>query len=380
MARYNLLGEWKPYIANRDEVFARSAAGQLAGEDFDVYGALFYVFFTGHHVLEFAAAASVELPEQQVDFAGGRLHLWRCPPIERLQNEVVYDGWWDLADPSPDEVRAGLQKISQVVNRLAFAFNSSVQWRQKYKPIAAAGGFATPQPEDIPLLDQYLRLRVPTEENAVLDAAIDWYARARLANNAFTAFLSYYVPIETVAIAIAGGIADFGMSLPRQVPSQRRATREACVRRLHDHEYDDDPAGFVRHAYFECIGSVRAQVRAALQHVFGSGGLEVVAVLDDSPGKPSLMTLRGRVAHGHYALADPEHVAEIRGRTAEMAKISRSFLARLILQLPADEEMPAWSGKHRAGISFTDPRELHSASEVAIRSGDWRIRPSWCKS
>lgn len=136
----------------------------------------------------------------------------------------------------------------------------------------------------------------------------------------------------------------------------------------------------MRRAYFDCIESLRAQVRTALENVFGTNGAEVSAVVDNASGTPSLMSLRGRIAHGHYSLSDPTHFAEVRARTPEMAQISRSFLARLILRLAPTDPLPTWSGRHRASISFTDPRAIHHASDAWIRSRDWRIRPAWCKS
>lgn len=192
--------------------------------------ALFYVFFTGHQVLEFAAVASLELPTEQLDLVGGRLHLWRCPPVEPLQDEVVYDGWWDLPGASREAVREALQATTQVLNRLVFSFNATVQWRQKYTPLASPVSFATPQHEDLPLLQEYVRLRDSGDDEAVLDAAIDWYTRARLAQNPFTAFLSYYIPIETVAIAAAAGAADFGMPTLALTKTQRRAARERAYK------------------------------------------------------------------------------------------------------------------------------------------------------
>jgi len=62
-----------------DEAFAKAAARELAGSDLSAYAALFYVFYTGFEVLEFAAATTVELPDQQIDLVGARCHLWKCP-------------------------------------------------------------------------------------------------------------------------------------------------------------------------------------------------------------------------------------------------------------------------------------------------------------
>lgn len=379
MGRYNQLGEWKPYTVGGDEAFAKTAARDLSGYDLAAYSAFFYVFYTGFHVIEFAAATTVELPEQQIDLVGGRCHLWKCPPVYPIQNEVVYDGWWDLPAVKPDAIQGALASISQILNRLAFTFRSAVRWRPKYSEVSSVGSYATPDIEDFETLGQHLSLRMSAEENAVLDAAIDWYNRARLARNPFATYLSYYIPLEVVSLAVGSGMADFGIGSTSMSKSERRAAREECIRGLHDELYQNNPIAFVERSYFDCIGSITRQVHTALDSVFGEESEEAANVLMGTSERPSLMDLRGRITHGGYSLSDPAHVSEVRQRTSEMASICRAFLTRLILGLGPDDALPRGQSRFRAGFNFKDPRDLHMANPDVVESGDWRIRPEWCR-
>jgi hypothetical protein len=380
MPRYNDLGEWKPFASGGDEAYAKSAARQLAADDMDTYDALFYVFYTGHHAFEFVALTTVSLPIEQLDLADNRFHLWRCPPAQTIQNEIVYDGWWDLERPDPEEVRSAFRAVGQILNRLAFTFRSKLQWRPKYRSLASAGSYLTPDASDLTLMDRYLSLRASAEENAVLDSAIDWYNRAQLAANPFSRFLSYYIPFEVVALAIGNSTASFGIGAPKPDRTQRRKNRKRCIQDLHQELFSDDPIGFVERAYFECIGSIRRHLESALVAIFGQDAPEVQAVVGRSGPDPSLMELRSKIAHGDYSFSNSEHVRTIKSRTPDLARISRSFIVRLLLKLSPTDPLPTWSGRGRAAIGFDDPRDVHMVSPQVLESRDWTIRPEWCTS
>lgn len=346
MTRYNELGQWKPFIFGGDEEFARSAAAQLSGNNEDLYGALFYIFYTGSRVLEFVVCTSFELPVQEFTSCEGKLRLWKCPRFHPMQTEVVYDGSWAVSGPNPDEILTALRKIPQALNRLAFTFRATVGWRMKYPATERPPSFANLSEPDLPLVERFLNPVGSEEELAVLDAAIDWYNRARRPGNIFTQFLGYYIAVESTAEAICDGSVNFGLNAPLLPRSARRHARD--------------------------------KIGHALRAVFGENSPLTQAVLEQDGWKRPLMKLRNDIAHGHYSLSNAEHYAEVASRLSQMSEIANQFIARLVLRLQPTDLVPGWSNRYISGISFNDPRGLEMADRKVIDAKIWSIRPEWC--
>jgi len=379
MARYNQLGQWRPFITGGDQAFAESAAWQLAGQDEEVFSALFYVFYTQGKVLEFVVKTSVELPVQEAYLLNKRIHLWKCPRAYPLQTDIVYDGSWYLSGPSANEIQEGLVVIPQTLNRLAFAFRSPIQWRPKYNQFfRETKSFAKPSEDDIPLLDQFLRRLEDDEEQAIIDAAIDWYNRARGATNVFTRFLGYYIALESTALSITEGSALFGLNLPRSTKAERKAARISCIRNLHEEIYSGDPVKFATSAYFNCIGSIKSQVERVTSAVFGEGSNACMAVIGKVEGRKNLADLRSEIAHGQITMSNSSHRSDVASRVGEIADISGQFITRLLLRLRPDEPVPRWSNRYIAGLPADDPRHVWMADPLFIASKSWAIRPEWC--
>jgi hypothetical protein len=93
----------------------------------------------------------------------------------------------------------------------------------------------------------------------------------------------------------------------------------------------------------------------------------------------SLSSLRGVLAHGKFVLLDRDEWNLVRKRLAEIARISKELLIRLIFVLKPNDPLPTWSRKFSNTLVFADPRgTMFVNDEALLRNKDWRIRPEWC--
>ncbi len=374
--RYNPDGEWRPFAQGGDEANARARALELT-HDLDLLGPLFYVFYTGFPVFEFVVRGSFALPQERMSFAEGRVNIYRCLPFHPIQNTVVYDGWAPLQSVDADELRSLSRLVGQIVNRLAFAYRASVDWRPKYLDFTSTAGYATPDENDLQRLNTFLTPVGTENEVALLDAAIDWYNRSRSSRNPLNAFLGYYVSMEAVAVAIGEGIAEFGLGIHRESPSERRARTTDCIHTLFSELYESKPIHFVDRAYFHCVKSLRQRVESAAVAVLGPERAR--EIFHAGAQGPSLSSIRSQIAHGTLALSSPQDEALVRENIGRMAEICREFLLRLLLRVSPGQPLPGWSGRHRVGIPFTDPRGAWIVPSEYIAAHNWKLRPEWCE-
>jgi len=381
LGRYNGDGEWKPIIYPGDADPIREEA-QRFSSDPDIQGVLFYMLCTGHRCIEFVVRCKVDLPWDKV-LLGKHFHLVKCAAVQDqpVQPDYqVYDGWYDLEETDEESIRNALDQISFGVNLLAFSFEASVHWRVKYRTVEGTPGCATPTEEDLDLLDSALKGFPSGREAGILAMAIDWYNRGSSSSNVFTAFLCYYIAIESVAVEIMESDSAFGLDLPKPDKSERRAARLECIQAKHAQLYDDDPARFVREAYFECIVGLKARTRKVVEAVFGEDHEAVRALFDDEDDRMPLSEIRSDIAHGELSLLVREHEDSVRSRLAEIADISRAFLLRLTFNTDPEARPPTWSRKHQSSFSGHDPRSfLVLNTDSILPTTDWRIRPEWCE-
>jgi hypothetical protein len=378
--RYNELGEWKPisYPGDYEPIRARAEA---LSPDPDVQGALFYIMCTSHWVVEFALLAPMELPSAQVTL-GERFHLYRCPPLQGLAEgtryERVYDGWWDLESIEPDAIRLAISEIGLHVNMMALAYRVSASWQLKYRIRDISRGCTRPSEDGLPALDSMLGNLSRTEDAFVLHAAIDWYNRGTSARNVFAEFLCYYIAMESVAIALHEGKADFGMGyVPARVPrKQRDQQRDECIARKYEELYTTSPTRFVEEAYSQCVVGLAQRVRGAAEHIFSHNHKHVKALFEERDGY-SLSSMRSAIAHGRLSLRRREHEDLVWGRVGEMSRIAREFLMRLALRLGPEAAVPRWPQSTFIGVGGFDPRGFLVASQELLPNKDWRIRPEW---
>lgn len=379
--RYNPLGEWRPVVAP-EAVAVFSEEAQSLSDDPDVQGTLFYILSTGFRAVEFVVRTNIDLPHDSVSF-GHQLHLWKCPPLDASplynSNLRTYDGWVELDSVDPDHVRHAIAMVGVALNRLAFAYDATLSWRVKYKLTNSQYPLWTPTADDTHLINSLLKDFPDSEDAIVLDAAMDWYTRGRASQNVFTAFLCYYVAVESVERAVAEGKADIGLGYRKEGKAERRNARLECIRERHDRLYEVDPARFVGEAYFDCVVGLKEKTRRVAELVFGAGHPYLNLLFDKGADGHSLTSIRSELAHGGVTLMDRDHEKLVRGRLHELAKISKEFLSRLIFFLQPADPLHSWSRKFSDSMHFTDPRStMFVNDEIPVAEKDWRIRPEWC--
>ena len=380
--RYNALGEWKPLFYSMNSDAIRSRAVSLSSDP-DVQGTLLYVFATGKLVLEYVVRTTLRLPVEQFDFGDG-LHLWLCPvPTGTTyggRNVNIYDGWLNLQAADPTEVEDAIENIRRTMNRMAFAFDATVDWRVKYTTVSHMGGSASPALEDMPVLQAILSNLSVSMEDAILDAAIDWYNIGSTSSNPFVSFLCYYIAVESLANAIVDGEAEFGIGYSRTTRRQRREERAQCIQALHDDLYCADPLEFVRRSYFDCVVGLTRRLREVCELVFGPGHPHISVLLERTNGD-SLASIRSQLAHGRVTSGNQEDQHLVSSHLDELRVISRDFLNRVIASsrsIPPTSN-PMWSQTYSLGISMSDPRAILITSDPnTIVGHNWTIRPEWC--
>ena len=381
LGRYNGDGEWKPIIYPGDSAPLREEAHRFSSDP-DIQGTLFYMMCTGHRCIEFVVRTTVDLPVERV-VLGDHFHLAKCDSVAEqpfVPNVRAYDGWYDLEETDEDAVRHALDQIGFGVNLLAFCFGASVDWRVKYRTVESGPGCAKPTDDDLDLLDSALKGFPRGPEAGVLATAIDWYNRGSTSSNVFTAFLCYYIAIESVAIEVMGGNVSFGLDLHLPSKSERRAARLECINEKHAELYHDDPARFVSEAYFSCVVGLKAKTRNVVEAVFGEDSPAVQALFCRAENKEPLSDLRSSIAHGEVSLLVREHMELVRLRLVDIADIARAFIMRLTFKTDSDAAPPTWSRMHEASYSGQDPRSfLVLNTESILPACDWKIRPEWCE-
>jgi hypothetical protein len=372
--RYNRPGEWKPLVFPADwEPYMKKAREQ--SDRSEVQGALFYMFVTGHHAIEFVVRTNLELPHELVSFGAGRVELQRVA-LSEPSNELMYDGTIFGPSPNADAIEEALDGLQALLNRLAYAFDAAIDWVPKYDVVIRTRGRPAPTDGDLALLDRLLAV-ADAPGQAAINEAIDWYNRGRTATNEFVAFLCTYIAFERLATAIWQGDLAGPHSLRIPTRAQRRAETRDCIIALHDALYADDPARFVREAYFECVVGLTKQVRQVATSLFGADSRHVALLYEERDGY-SLAKLRSDLAHGRISIGDRSARHVVRERLADIQEVARAFLLRAALGLEPAEELPSWSQNHQLSIAFVDPRStLCTTSLEHLPASDWLIRPEW---
>jgi hypothetical protein len=379
--RYNPMGEWRPIVAP-EAVATFSDEARSLTDDPDVQGALFYILSTGFRVIEFVVRTNIDLPHEEVNF-GENFHLWKCPPLDETprsnSNFRIYDGWVDLDSVEPEYVRHAIAMINIALNRMAFAYDASLHWRIKYRLHVGEETLWTPNEEDTHLINSLLKDFPKADDSITIDSSLDWYARGRASHNVFTAFLCYYVALESVASAVAEGKADFGLGFRKETRSERKQARLTCIKETHDALYEKEPDRFVTEAYFNCVVGLKEKTKRITELVFGPEHPYIKLLFKKGEDGHSLYSIRGKLAHGGVTLMDRDHERLVRNRLHEIAEISKEFLTRLIFFLKPEESLPSWSGRFSNAMHFTDPRStMFVNNEQPIIDKDWRIRSEWC--
>lgn len=371
--RYNDLGRWKPLVFPGDGDRVRAHVREMS-DDPDVQGCLFYMHCTGHRVLEFVATMDAELPFTDMT-AGGRVHIHKCNPssdTEVRPAKFLYDGWVDLQDASAEAVEAALSDIARLMNRTSLAVDGPVVWRPKYSLRVHGGSFWIG--DDMEELNAIFTAYPSGADEVAIDAAVDWYNRGAASGSPFTAFLCYYISIESLTDALFDGDATLGME-PLVERKRQPDEMRAQIETLYSDLFARNPVEFVRRAYFQVVIGQTQRLRLLIERVFGADSREYDLLFSKVDGR-SLTDLRGQLAHGLASELSAAEARTIRERVSEVRQISRNLILRLLLGLGPEEPLPG--SMRGVSASFSDPRNIEIASSLAgLPDQDWAIQPEW---
>src|SRR6185437_12500385 len=158
--------------------------------------------------------------------------------------------------------------------------------------------------------------------------------------------LCFYIALESVAVAIAGGSDLIKARITRPNKTEKYALRVECIQLKHSELFSVDPIKFVTESYFECVESLTTKVRAATSLIFGADHHCLKLLFEKSSGDDmALSKLRSELAHGDVTLLHKKHEHLVRRHLHEMGQITRDFLLRVLLRLDPTEQVPTWSQK-----------------------------------
>ena len=378
--RYNPLGEWRPIVYEGPTDWIDGEIADLS-DDPDIRGALFYIYTTCHHVVEFVVRSDVNLPfDNAFEFGSVRypVHLFKCEPQDDWDPNIrIYDGWVMLHAAEPSEIEQALRAVAVAIGRLAFVFAGEITWKVKYAASfrGSTPTLAQPAEADVLLLDNLM-----TDLPYIVDFAIDWHNRGRASRNPFSAFLCYFVAIEVIANAAYQKSSGLGLNPSRATKSALRNARHQCIQEHYGRLFHANPEEFVRAAYFQCLTPLNARRREICELVFGESHPAIDALFKTQAARPSLTKIRDSLAHGTIALLLRDHEQLVRQRLPEMARITNEFLMRVALKLKPEDQCPAWSRRASATMVMSDPRSVKVVSHLPVLGdNNWAIQPRWCE-
>ncbi len=385
--RYNSLGQWKPLIfpGSQDDLekFTSNINHQI--DDEEVEGTLFYTKVTGKLVIEFVVRTSLQLPSQPYNLQPN-IHLWACPlphgTTINNQNIIVYDGWMDITNASPDSIKKEINYLRQTLHKLAFAFKASITWRLKYLPSFHASGITNPDLKEFIELEWFFNPILNDEEAIVIDSAIDWFNIGSTSSNPLTRFLCYFIALESIVIAITDGEAKFGLQLPDLTKTDLQTKKTECINNLATELLISDPISFATKAYFECVQSLKKRLKIVMEQVFGPTHIYLDLLFSNSKGL-SLADIRSKIAHGKITMISNDDEKLIHENIYQMSVIAHEFILRICYSSTVlkPTNFHLTPNQFSQNISFSDPRTINiMTTDCLLPPNDWKIRPEWCDS
>jgi hypothetical protein len=256
------------------------------------------------------------------------------------------------------------------MNRLALSPDGPVAWRPKYS--LRSHTTSVWSGDDINELNSLLASYPSGPEEEAIDAVADWYNRGAGSTNPLTAFLCFYIGIESLTNAIFDRDATFDLGISTEDMESTSGSRSDQIEALRAELYDAHPEKFVRRAYFEVIIGSTERTRRLIEAVFGQASREFELLFSRADG-PSLADLRSRLAHGKASELTQSEARTLRDRLSEDRMICRNLLLRLLLRTSSGEALPP--SKRIASWSFQDPRAIEIAT--GLPEQDWTIQPDW---
>lgn len=372
--RYNDPEEWKPLEYKGSSDLIQKEAKEKS-EDERIQNVFFYMLATGYPVIEFAARTAIKLPKKETEIEGD-IHLLRVGDEAQLANEFIYDGTLRLKDTSVEGVRIGIESIQRSMESLGFAFDKEIRWRLKYGMYNHTRGSAQPNEKDLKFLNQLIE-NSNEEKELAIDAAINWYNLGNTIQNPLNAFLCYHISIEGLAAKLAQGKlkASASYGLAKESKPERKKRIKAVFDNYYAAYYSTDIEKMIKESYFEGIVPIKHYLEQALTAVFGQGN----PVLNDYFEKDEgIWDVRGKLVHEVYSEWHPEEYAKVQRKLHDLQQISKAFITRVALQIPAGEKRPTWSGMHAMSSSMDNPTSTMIVTHIQLMSGkDWKIKAEW---
>lgn len=375
--KYNKTGEWKPLVfPGKTEQIEKEI--KRFSSDPEIQAQYFYMFCTGYNVIEFVIAMNIELPMEDSIF-GENIYLHKCSDHEKHKdgNSCIYDCWLELDSIDADNIEYSIHSIGIAINRISFTYGIKAKWCLKYGQHGNQYSKAVLKKDDINVLNVLMKNFPLKEEGYIIDTAIEWYNNGKTSNNIFTSFISYYIALESVALAIFSDKIRIGHKFIKRSKTQKKILREKCIESYYNEFYSTDLSKFVRESYFNCIVGLKEKTQRVLEIIFGKEH-EYIALLFTKNDGFSLSDIRSKIVHGEFSALDKDERTIVKDSLYDLSLIVEEFIKRIILKLKPDEEIPDWSQMHNTVLHLSDPRSTTFATRDDIfPTKNWKIRESW---
>lgn len=380
--RYNDPQEWMPIVYPGESGQLQKEALE-ASEDERVQGVLFYILCTGYLAIEFVVKMGVKLPKSKIRLPGNvylelvpqpNPYVKGMPP--ELENDCVYDGTLYIKNAKVETIKEGLDIIQRAIDGVAFTFDKQSKWRVKYTIHGHNPGIAIPKSKDITILNKLIK-SAQNEKDMTIDTAINWYKLGLLTENKLNAFLCFHIAIEGLAVKLANGElkASKFFSLSKEGKVAKKNRIKTTFDEYYENYYATNLEKLINDTYFDCLGSITANMKRAFESVFGAKN----PVIDEYfKGDDSIYSLRGKLAHGEYSDWHYEEYMKVWRRLGRLEEITKGFITRVLLRIPPGQPRPRWAGSHIFSMTMDRPTGALVVTRLDMFPiKDWKIRADW---
>lgn len=373
--RYNKLGEWKPLIFPGKSDALQERAHKLANGDDRIVGVLFYIFCTGHRVIEFAARSRLKLPEEITSFKTG-LHLYQVPAGDKA-DEVIIDGWIELNSIEAENIIIALDIIEKTFSFLSFTYDAEIEWTLKYNLVNQIAGIVMPTKDDMRYLNKVLRGLRNDPDNFII-SSVDWFERGVSSRNPFNEYICYYLSIETLALKLAAGKTEKSRIFNISNVSKNNDEIKGCLKNLEKLYFEENPKKYIDKAYNDCLKTLNQRLKASIVAVFGDESIEYKELFVN---KPSIQDIRHRLVHEPYSNWSPDEQVALNLKLAQVRTIAKDFILRVCFEIKQGENLDKREHIPKLSLPMDNPNSVFVASHLKIfPTSDWKIKAAWINS
>ena len=246
------------------------------------------------------------------------------------RGRFIYDGWMPWSDWIAEGAANASQKINEAFSLLGAVGHAPFTWQTKYRLDALVPSRMTEIDDNtrsgLALLTNALDKISDQQDRDAIMRCIGWMDASHKASNPLAQFLFAIVSIESLAFFVSekskGDLAK--LAPKKQTKSQRRKTREQCIKETLDAEHASLTEA-VQAAYFNCITGSGKMLKAHLSKVLGdkSIGYKIMFGEDDKSG---LYDLRHTIAHGSVNSLRESDVYGVASRVHEAQLLAQVYL------------------------------------------------------